>query len=328
MAALPKVNLIQAPTPLHRLDGLSSDLKVDLWMKRDDLTGFAMGGNKGRKLEYLIADALEQNAEIVVTCGALQSNFIRQLGPACAMHGLDCAAVAMKLPFDRPAGQPEPAPMEAENGNALLSRLSGVDLRVIADGDWETLFEAMEDLAQELESQGRHVYRVPVGGSAVAGAYAFYEAGLELQRQQTRPFDYVVFASSSGSTQTGLAYAFDGTRTRIIGVCSDPEPEMVEDFATLGRGLSEILPGARVLQSSDFCLDTRFVGSGYGVPSEAGSTAIRTLLQREGILLDPIYTAKAFSGLLAMVEEGSVGGRVLFWHTGGLPALFAYPRNL
>jgi len=311
-----RIPLIQTPTPLHRLDRLSRELGVDLWIKRDDLNGLAMGGNKGRKLEYLMADVLAARAEVVVTCGAAQSNFIRQLGGACAMLGLKCAAAIMPLPFDvePPADQPQTG-----GGNLLLDSLFGVDLRFHPNGTWDDLYSQAEALALEYEALGARVYRIPVGGSSPLGAYAFFEAAKELDRT----FDTIVFASSSGSTHTGLAYAFAGTQTRILGIACDPEPEIAEDFALLAPGLTALAPGGPIFTASDYDLDFRHVGPGYGIPSATGDAALKRLAQTEGILLDPIYTAKAFAGLLDGVARGLLVGRILFWHTGGIPALFA-----
>lgn len=293
-------------------------------MKRDDLTGFAMGGNKGRKLEYLIAEALAQGADVAVTCGAAQSNFVRQLGAACAVVGMDCAAAVMELPYEpldcvsAPAVRAE-AGTVSEGGNVVLDRILGVELRTFEDGPWETLYAHAEALALALEAQGRTVYRVPIGGSSPLGAYAFYDAAREIPDG----FDWIVTASSSGSTQTGLAYAFHGSDTRVLGICADPEPAIADDFAALGRALGDRLDLPFRLAPEDFLVRFDFVGPGYGVASSEGDAAIRRLARTEGIFLDPVYSGKAFAGLLALAARGAIGGRVLFWHTGGLPTLFA-----
>lgn len=317
MTTPPRIPLCVLPTPLHRLERLSAELNLDLWIKRDDLTGFAMGGNKGRKLEYLLADAVAQGAEVVVTCGAAQSNFVRQLGAACAVAGLRCVAAVMDLPFeDAPA---EGERLRGDAGNVVLDDLLGVELRHFPDADWETLYAHTERLALAEEASGRRVYRVPIGGSSPLGAYAFYQAASELPDD----FDWIVTASSSGSTQTGLAYAFRGTRTNVLGVCADPEPEIAEDFAELGEGLAGLLGLDHRLEPSDFRLSFDFVGPGYGIPSAEGDAAIERLARAEGIFLDPVYSGKAFAALLALAERKAIAGKVLFWHTGGLPTLFA-----
>ena len=314
---LPKVPLCLLPTPLHRLDRMSAELGVDLWIKRDDLTGFAMGGNKGRKLEYLLADALAEEAEVVVTCGAIQSNFVRQLGAACAVAGLRCVAATMDLPFeDAPAEGPR---LRGDAGNAVLDGILGVELRRFPDDAWEVLYGHMDVLAEVEEAAGRRVYRVPIGGSSPLGAAAFYEAAREIPEG----FDWIVTASSSGSTQTGLAYAYRDSRTKVLGIASDPEPDLAFDFAALGDAMADLLGLAARLAPRDFRLDLGFVGPGYGVPSPEGDAAIRRLARTEGIFLDPIYSGKAFAALLALAAQRAIGGRVLFWHTGGLPTLFA-----
>jgi len=315
-----RVPFILAPTPLHRLDRVSEDWGADVWIKRDDLTGFAFGGNKGRKLEYLIADVLAQGVDAVVTCGSTQSNFIRQLGAACSCFGKTCAAATMALPYEdeRPAF----GGTKTESGNVTLDRLLGIDLRIHPDGTWEELYTLAEDLAKEYEAKGRRVYRIPIGGSSPLGAFAFYEASKELAAQGER-FDHIVFASSSGSTHTGLAYGFYKSSTEILGIACDPEPEIAEDFARLAAGLEDLVGLGRPLTAEDFKLDFRFVGSGYGVHSDEGDAAVEYLARREGIFLDPIYSGKAFAGLTQLVREGRVKGRILFWHTGGTPALFA-----
>lgn len=296
---------------------MSSELGLDLWIKRDDLTGFAMGGNKGRKLEYLMADVAASKAGVVTTCGASQSNFIRQLGAACSVMGIRCVAAVMEMPFDL-----EPAHCKAAvlGGNVLLGEILGIEARVYPDGTWEELYDLAEQIAVEYEAQGDSVYRIPVGGSSPLGAYAFYRAADEIEGK----FDAIVFASSSGSTHTGLAFAYAGTKTRVLGIACDPEPAIAEDFAELAAGLLEIVPEGPVLKPVDYDLDFSFVGPGYGVPSEAGNRAIELLARSEGIFLDPIYSGKAFAGLIHLAETGALAGKVLFWHTGGIPAIFTY----
>ncbi len=307
------------PTSLHRLDRLSDILGVDLWIKRDDLTGFALGGNKGRKVENLIAAAIDANATVVVTCGAMQSNFIRQLGAACSVAGIRCVAAVMSMPFE--GEHPMQAGIGDVGGNVLLGELVGVEPRVWADGTWDELYEHTEEVAKELEAAGEVVYRIPVGGSAPISAFAFTMAGQEVT-DQAGQFDAIVFASSSGSTQVGLATYFFGTGTRVIGIACDPEPELVKDFAKLSDGLVE-LTGGNALAPSDFEFVLGYVGDGYGIPSAKSHAAIELMARKEGIFLDPIYTGKAFAGLMDLVKKGEISGRILFWHTGGVPALFA-----
>jgi len=320
MPLLPKVPLIQAPTPLHQLESASQDLGLELWIKRDDLTGFAFGGNKGRKLEYMLAAAIAQGAQAIVTCGSMQSNFIRQLGAACAMLGLRCSAAVMATPYE--FNPPFLEGLRNNGGNVLLDEWLGVDLHIYGDGTWDELFGYMEDVAGQIERQGLKVYRIPVGGSLPEGAYGFWEAGRELAEQSAEPFDWIVFASSSGSTQVGLAHWFRGTATRVLGVACDPEPEIACEFANLSNGFAPLIQDVP-LQPGEFKIKFDMVGPGYGIPSQDGNDAIRYLARREGIFLDPVYSGKAFAALREMAKSGDISGRVCFWHTGGTPALFA-----
>ncbi len=319
---LPKVDLILSPTPLHHLSRLSDELGIDLWIKRDDLTGFAFGGNKGRKLEYLIAKAIEMKAEVIVTCGGAQSNFIRQLAGACSMYNIHLAASVMQLPYEF---EPAKGAMQATGGNLLLDDLLGAEIQMLPNGTWDELYQAAADLAESFRRKGKVVYEIPIGGSSPEGAFAFYQAGLELL-DQAAPFDMVLAASSSGSTQTGLTYAFHHTNTIRQGMACDPEPDMPDEFVDLASKLDQLTGLNFRLQRGDFHFNLDYVGPGYGIPSEGGMAAIRRLAQTEGVFLDPIYSGKAFHGLLDMAEKGLLPERVCFWHTGGTPALFALPE--
>ena len=317
----PRVSLVQLPTPVHRLDRLSDTLGIDLWIKRDDLTGLALGGNKGRKLEYLMAEAVGIGAQAVVTCGAAQSNFIRQLAAACSMFGIRCVAAVMNLPYNAESGVPDEDGLSDQGGNLLLDQLFGAELRRFENDDWSVLYDRAESIATDLEARSTNVYRIPVGGSSALGGYAFYEAAAEVAAQAD-PFDVVVTSTSSGSTQAGLGYALRDSRSRLIGIAADPEPDLVEDVLRVGKGLSDLL-GLPKLGERDFEVRIEWAGSAYGVPSVAGNDAIELMARTEGILLDPIYTGKAFAGLIDLAKSREIKGRILFWHTGGVPALFA-----
>lgn len=324
MPAPSKVPLALLPTPVHRLDRLSRELGLDLWIKRDDLTGFALSGNKGRKLEFLMADVLAKGATAVVACGAVQSNFIRQLGAACAMYGIRCAAAVMDRPYYAAAGMPEKPAIGAKNGNVRIDNILGVELHHAEDGDWQTLYSIQDSVMERLRQEGYAVYKMPIGGSSVFGAWAFVQAGIEVASQLT-DIDYLVTSSSSGSTHTGLTWYFKGSMTKVIGISADPDPELelVEDMLELAEGIDVYADSPRRLAESDFDLRLGWVGDGYGVPSESGTRAIEKLARSEGILLDPVYSGKAFAALLDLAAESQISGRVLFWHTGGIPALFA-----
>lgn len=326
MSDFPRFSLLQLPTPLHRLDHLSARYGADIWIKRDDLTGFGGGGNKGRKLEYLIADAKQQGTDVIVSCGSLQSNFVRQLGVACSVAGLKCAAATMALPYDSEAGVPNFEGLNPEGGNVLLGEMAGTDLRVFPNDDWLVLYAHQEAIAQEYEARGLKVYRIAIGGSSALGVYGFYRAAEELKAQSPEPFDYLVVGTSSGSTQTGLTYGFHKSATKVIGVSADPEPEIANEFAETGRSFAKLL-GIPAIGAEDFNMNFDWVGPGYATWSEAGNAATLELWQTEGILLDPVYSAKAFAYLLFALREKLLSGRIVFWHTGGIPSLFALPAK-
>lgn len=313
----PRVPLVQLPTPCHALPRLGAELNLDLWIKRDDLTGLAGGGNKGRKLEFLIADALAQGATTVVTCGAAQSNFVRQLGAAGAMHGLRVEAVLMDLPYD--VGCELDVVPAARGGNRVLNAWVGVIEHRIPNGTWDELYAHAADLAAQRRSEGEVVVEIPVGGSSPLGAYAFALAATEVREGG---WDAVVVPTSSGSTHTGLAMGLHGV-TRVVGIACDPEPEMPHDLAELSARLHTLQPDLPALAANALEYHLVAVGPGYGVPSAGSLAAIQRLARTEGVLLDPIYSGKAMDGLIQLAEAGELRGRVVFWHTGGLPTLWA-----
>ena len=289
-------------------------------MKRDDQTGLALGGNKTRKLEFLVADALARGADTLLTAGAAQSNHCRQTAAAAAKAGLRCDLVL--------GGAAPPFP----EGNLLLDDLLGA--RVHWAGSHRR-GETLEDVAASLRGEGLHPCLIPYGGSSPLGAVGYVTAMAELSRQipfREQPVDAMVFASSSGGTHAGLiagslACGYGG---RLIGVCVEkPEQgrgDLPSGILALARGCASLL-GVPDLVSEDapVILDHRYAGQGYGLAGPREKEAILLLARLEGILLDPVYTAKAMGGLIDMIErrELTKNERVLFWHTGGSPALFA-----
>lgn len=322
-----RIELICAPTPLHPLPRISKDLGIDLWIKRDDLTGLAAGGNKGRKLEYLLADIIESGADTVVTSGAYQSNFVRQCAAVCSMYGIAFHAAVMHWPHPdaeratRPEGWQAPQRM---SGNRYLDDLVAANIQLVPDGTWDELDDARNHLAESLSSSGRNVYNMPGGGSSGIGALGYVRAANELFEQDAN-FDTIIVASGSGSTQTGLVHALAaaGSKTGVIGICTDREPEMVNEFAKISTELDELLLTHLKLAPADFDLRTEYAGKGYQAPSEGAAAAIEYVAKIEGIFLDPVYTGKAFAGLLDLARKNELRGRTLFWHTGGLPTLLA-----
>jgi L-cysteate sulfo-lyase len=325
----PRAPLGFLPTPLMPLDRLSDVLGGPrIWLKRDDCTGLATGGNKTRKLEYLLADALAEGADVVVTFGAAQSNHARQTAAACAALGLPChLLLTRKVPWQHPGYE--------TSGNVLLDRLLGAAVELVEPRDFPA---ARERLLHELEAQGRLPYLIPVGGSNHIGAMGYARCALELVEQAEAiglALTDVMHASSSAGTQAGLLAGFaglaidaDGPVPRVHGInVSEPDPRTLPGaVAQLAgeivdqRGLSVALPADAVL------VDNRYLGDAYGVPSPATIDAIRLLGRTEGVLMDPVYSGKAFAALVDRVRQGEFAaiGDLVFIHTGGTAALAVY----
>jgi D-cysteine desulfhydrase len=317
-----RVSIAHLPTPLERLPRLTAQLGgPELWIKRDDQTGLATGGNKARKLEFLVADALAQGAATLVTAGAAQSNHARQTAAAAAKFGLGCTLVL------RGAEPPQ------AQGNLLLDRLLGAQV-IWAGG--EPLAEAMAQAAGELQAAGHRPYVVPYGGSNPSGASGYVAAMEELLAQcaeRDLHFDHVVLASSSGGTQAGLAVGARALRHtgRILGISVDePADALRRKLAGLATATAERLGLGFTFMPEDFAVDDGYLGGGYGVVGDLEREALRTLARMEGVLLDPVYTGRAFGGLLDLVRRGTFRSdeRVLFWHTGGTAGVFAYRNEL
>lgn len=313
------------PTPIGTLSRVSSDFGTEIFIKRDDLTGFAGNGNKGRKLEYLISQIVSNKIDTVVSSGATQSNFLRQLGAACAVAGIRCVAATMHAPYEE--ADRKATGVLTQGGNPMLDSIFGIERTLFPDGSWAELDAHAEDLAARERAKGAKVQVIPLGGSGPMGVLAFYRAAEELGNQVDQPFGTIICPSSSGSTHIGLASFFAGSSTKVIGIGCDPEPEMLDDLVSLSRSFADAYGLAPALEASEIDLRLDYVGPGYGVPSEAGTEALNYLARREGILLDPIYSAKTFAAMLDLLKKRELTGRVLFWHTGGMPALFAQAES-
>jgi L-cysteate sulfo-lyase len=325
-AGAERLRLAHLPTPLEPLERLSRELGGPrIWVKRDDLTGLAGGGNKTRKLEFLLGEALDQDADTVMTAGAVQSNHARQTAAACARLGLRCELFLV-----------EAAPGRGESygrsGNVLLDRILGAKVHIVPDAsNSET---AMEQRAEALRGQGQRPYAIPVGGSNAVGALGYVECAREFFAQaeaMSLRIDYLIHASASHGTQAGLAVglAINGAEARLLGVgVSGTAQQARANIERIAAATCECLGSPQRFAKID--VDDRFVGEGYGIPTPEGLAAIRLLARLEGLLLDPVYTGKAMAGLVAMIREGRFSDEqnVVFLHTGGWPALFAYKEEL
>lgn len=314
---LPRVQLAHLPTPLEPLSRLSEKLGVELWIKRDDQTGLAGGGNKTRKLEFLIAAAKAANADTVITGGAPQSNHCRQTAAAAAKAGLRAVLVL--------AGDPEPA-----TGNILLDTLLGAEFVWAGNRPRDAV---MAETVAAQKAAGHTPYLIPYGGSNFIGAGAYVAAVEELAQQiaarHLPPFDRIVFASSSGGTHAGLALGVAALNlpTQVLGISVDkPEVELTDEIVgKLATETARRLGLPHRFSGENIFADDGYMGLGYGVMGDAEREAIALFARTEGILLDPVYTGRAAAGLLDLIRRGKIapGERILFWHTGGFPALFA-----
>jgi 1-aminocyclopropane-1-carboxylate deaminase/D-cysteine desulfhydrase-like pyridoxal-dependent ACC family enzyme len=312
---LPRQPLATLPTPLEPGGSLPDGRR--LFVKRDDLTGLGMGGNKARKLEFLTAQALIEGADVLVTVGAGQSNHARMTAAAGARLGVETHLVLG-------GGRPDPLA-----GNQLLSSLFGARLHHHATDDWGELTEAMDELVERWRAEGRTPYAMPIGGSTPLGAMGFVAAWRELLEQcattGVRP-GVVVHATSSGGTHAGMLagrHLLGGPPVLAIAVAQSAD-ELAAVAGALADAALERLGAPQRLDAGDVRVEDRYLGEAYGVPTAAGDAGLRWAARRGGWVLDRVYTAKALGGLLGELERGALPpGDVVFWHTGGQPSVFA-----
>ncbi|QEW31773.1 D-cysteine desulfhydrase [Erwinia billingiae] len=319
LPSFPKLELLGAPTPLEHLPRLSDYLGRDIFIKRDDFTPVALGGNKLRKLEFLAADALRQGADVLLTAGAIQSNHVRQTAAVAARLGLKCVAL-LENPLATTASN------YLSNGNRLLLDL--MDAEVVMVDALHDPAAQLEEQATRLEAQGFRPYIVPVGGSNALGALGYVECAQEMAHQIQGVVDFaaVVVASGSAGTHAGLAVGLEVLmpETELVGVtvsrkADEQRPKVVAIQQQLAASLE-------MTASAPITLWDEYFGPQYGMPNEEGMEAIKLLARLEGIFLDPVYTGKAMAGLIDGISQKRFRreGPIAFVHTGGSPALFAY----
>ncbi len=319
---------LNAATPIEKMEKLSDWLGgPDIYMKRDDLAGvLTEGGNKVRKLEFAVADALDHGADTLVTCGAVQSNHCRATLAAAVKEGLKCRLVLE----ERVPGSYKPA----GTGNNLLYHLLGVEkIRVVPGGS--DLMGEMEKEVAELSRDGRKGYIMPVGASNEIGSLGYVACAEEILEQisdQGISLDYVVCPSGSGGTHSGLLTGFlkNNRNISVVGINVSRNRETQEElvFKLSNKINAKLQMGQDMDREKVRCFD-EFVGPGYSLPTEEMKDAVRLVGRLEGILLDPVYTGKAMAGLIGLVKQGyfSPDQKVLFIHTGGVPALYAYAEE-
>ncbi|RTM01084.1 D-cysteine desulfhydrase [Ancylobacter aquaticus] len=323
-ARFPRIRLAHLPTPLERLDRLSQELGgPEIWIKRDDCTGLSTGGNKTRKLEFLMAEAVAQGADMVMTQGATQSNHARQTAAFAARLGLACHL----LLEDRTGSNDR---NYKTNGNVLLDHLHGATTETRAGG--VDMNAEMEAVAERLRAEGRKVYTIPGGGSNPTGALGYANCALELINQANEiglAIDHIVTATGSAGTQAGLIVGLKAINAQVpllgIGVRA-PKQKQEENVFALAERTAQKLGCPGVVQREDVVADSNYVGRGYGIPGPDTLEAIRLFAELEGILLDPVYSGKGAAGLIDYVRKGifKKGERIVFLHTGGSAALFGY----
>ncbi|MCX7975592.1 MAG: D-cysteine desulfhydrase family protein [Bellilinea sp.] len=308
-----RVRIAHLPTPIEPLPRLAAALGgVKLWVKRDDLTGLAGGGNKTRKLEYVLAEAQANGARTLITVGAVQSNHCRQTAALAARSGLGCILVL--------SGEKEEPP----SGNLLLDNLFGA----------ETIFCSAEERNQVLQnafneawSAGKRPFLIPLGASTPTGALGYLTAFEEFLAQGL-DVEWIVVASSSAGTQAGLVLGAlkSGWKGKVLGISIDhPAAELQQRVAELVEQAAERINLKLHCQSSEILVNDQYLGKGYGIPSPQEIETIRLFARYEGLLLDPVYTGRAAAAMIDLIRKGyfKPQDRILFWHTGGTPALFA-----
>lgn len=317
MMSMPSVTLAHHPTPVEELKRLRAALGPSaprVFIKRDDLLSFGLGGNKVRKMQTVAAEAQAAGADTLITAGGVQSNHCRVTAATGAALGLD---VVLVLNGEAPS---------VATANTRLDLLFGADITYVPTR--EARNEAMARIAEELSAAGRRPFVVPIGASTATGALGFARGVIELSSAGVRP-DIIVHASSSGGTQAGLiaGCALAGLRSRVVGVSADePEESLRATVTTLLAAVADRLGASRPSVGLDRAVevDDSQVGGGYAIPTPASIEALGLFARREGVLLDPVYTAKAAAGLIARIRSGEIGPEqsVLFWHTGGQVAFF------
>ncbi len=321
----PRTRLTFLPTPLVELRRLGRLLGGPrLLMKRDDMTGLGLGGNKTRKVEFLLGEALAQGCDTVITGGATQSNHCRQTSAAAAAAGLECH---LALGGTRP---------DTPGGNLLLDLLFGAVVHWCGEN---RKGERIPEIAEELRAKGRVPYVIPYGGSNAVGALGLVAAIVELRGQleeQGQKVDCLVVASSSGGTHAGMVVGLDlcGLAARVVGIGIDKggpgEGRYESRLAALANEVAALLHLESRYTEDRFDVRNDYLGAGYGAVGDLEREAIRLVARHEGVLLDPVYTGRAMGGLVDLIRKGEFGKdeTVLFWHTGGAPAVFAYGQDL
>ncbi len=329
ISALPRFPLATLPTPLDELPRLSEELGVRVLMKRDDLTGFALGGNKARKLEFIVADALAKHADVLVTSGGVQSNHTRMTAAAARKVGMDATLVLF--------GSPPPR----VNGNLLLEEILAVDIVYSGSMDRNETERVAARVSEELRAKGRRPYHIPAGGYSVLGCIAYILAVGELLEQlkaQSIKSDALVITTGSCGTHAGIlagvkffAERFGTGNLPVHGITVSRSIEEGRARITqLVKETAQFIERDLTLRATEIIIHDDYLGPGYASITPEARMAIQRVARLEGIFLDPVYTGKAMAGLMDLAQRGvfKQGSTVVFWHTGGTPGIFGYPEQV
>jgi L-cysteate sulfo-lyase len=324
---LPRVRIVNLPTPLEKMPRLTSALNgPQLWIKREDCTGLAFGGNKERKAEFSLGDALSKKADIIITVGPLQSNHSRATVAAATKLGLK---IVLVITGKKP---------NSYDGNLLLINLLGAEIRFL-EGKPSKLSKIrfMHEIAVDLKRKGHIPYVIPAGASYPPGAIAYVNAMLELLAQARKngfKVDTLVHAAGSGGTQAGLVLANKalGSKIRVLGICAEPRSKdhLTKETLEIACGAAKLLNLDVSVKPEDVILSEDYAGKAYEEPTSEALSAIKLVAQTEGIVLDPIYTGRAMAGLIGLIKQGHFAKdeNVVFMHTGGTPTLFPYKKYI
>ena len=316
LSKIPKLSMSVLPTPIHKLENISRGLFTNVYCKRDDMTGFAFGGNKTRKLDYLLADAMKKGADTIIGVGSNQSNFCRITAGAGVVNDLDVHLVLGGVKPEKPTG------------NLLMDHLFGANIHHIDSEDWNEWEEKGKELEEELKSEGRNVYWMSIGGSSPVGAIGYVDAFFEIMDDCKKlgvEFDYIVHASGSAGTQAGLLVGREmaGWKGMIIGMgVAKDKTQLSDEVYDLAADVGKQFDVS--IEKDDVVIDDSYIGEKYGALTEKCAEAVSIFAMKEGILLDYVYTGKAAAGMIDYAKRGifSYKVNVLFIHTGGNIQLF------
>lgn len=328
LSGFARVPLAHLPTPLEYLPRLTEHLGgPGIYVKRDDCTGLATGGNKTRKLEFSMGEALQQGADTIITVGAIQSNHVRQTAAAACKMGMACEVMLEHRVR-------KPSETYSNSGNVFLDRIFGANLREYPGGT--DFGAAMEEVADEIRDKGGRPYYIPGGASNAVGALGYVGCGIELLEQfkeRKLEIDHIVSATGSAGTHAGLVVGLRGSDSRIpilgIGV-NAPQETQEERVYKLALETAELVGEPGCVVRDDIIADCNYIGPGYGEPTPAMNEAVLMLARFEGLLFDPVYSGKALAGMIDYIRQGrfTTGQKIVFLHTGGSAGLFAYSDAL